>query len=331
MTENKGLMVSIQNEVAQANVYDLYTNTLSPLTKVNYVSTIKGFFGVNDLSEISISDMQSVTPDVANIWANRQLMSGIAKSTINRKLSAMFNFYEYLCRRNVGIMTYNPFSTTQGCVRFKNTTKDYSDKRALSPQEMQKLLKAVQPSKADGNDKIVAYRDLVILQILLTAGLRRAELCSIKIGDITMNQGQYTISVIGKGSKVRLMVLAEPVKHTIDVYLKLRGVTYQDKDLPLVASHSTNSDPTKHIDTTTVYRVVKKYADKAGLDAETIAPHNLRHTYATVSYAELGVNKDQLQQLMGHTSSSTTARYIHTVEMVKNSPANALAAMCEIE
>ena len=331
MTENRGLMVSIQNEVAQANIYDLYTNTLSPITKINYVSTIKGFFGVNDLSEISISDMQSITPDVANIWANRQLMSGIAKSTINRKLSALYNFYEYLCRRNVGIMTYNPFSTSQGCVRFKNTTKDYSDKRALSPHEMQKLLKAVQVNKDGGINKLVAYRDLVILQILLTAGLRRAELCSIKIGDITMNQGQYTISVTGKGNKVRLMVLAEPVKHTIDVYLKLRGVTYQDKELPLVASHSSNSDPTKHIDTTTVYRVVKKYADKAGLDAETIAPHNLRHTYATVSYAELGVSADALRELMGHTSSTTTQRYIKSTRMIKESPASELAKLCDME
>ena len=167
MTNSRELMISVQSEVAQANVYDLYTNTLSPITKVNYVSTIKSFFGVNDLSEISISDMQSVTPDVANVWANRQLMSGIAKSTINRKLSAMYNFYEYLCRRNVGIMTYNPFSTSQGCVRFKNTTKDYSDKRALSPKEMQKMLKAVEVSKTDDKDRVVAYRDLVVLQILL--------------------------------------------------------------------------------------------------------------------------------------------------------------------
>lgn len=77
--------------------------------------------------------------------------------------------------------------------------------------------------------------------------------------------------------------------------------------------------------------LLKKYADKANLDASTISPHNFRHTFATMSYADLGVNKDTLQAIMGHSSSSTTSRYIHSVEMVKNSPANALAQLCDIE
>lgn len=330
MTNNTELMTSMKGELEQSSIYDLYTNTLTPLTKLSYISTIKNFFGVHDLETITVKDMQSVTPDMVNIWAHRQLAEGIAKSTINRKLSALYNFYEFLCRRNIGIMTYNPFSTSQGAIRFKNAIKDYSDKRALSSQEASKLLRSVNPQGHTGKDKVIAYRDLLVLQILITAGLRRAELCSIKIGDIVMSQGEWTIQVVGKGDKSRIMVLAEPVKYTLDKYLELRGVSYKDKELPLIISHAHNADPTKHVDTTTVYRIVKKYADKANLDASTIAPHNLRHTFATMSFAELGVNKDQLQSLMGHTSSSTTARYIHSVEMVKNSPANALAQMCDM-
>lgn len=331
MTVNNELMISMQHEVAQMDLYNLYTNTLTPITKINYISTIKSFFGVQNLQDISIQDMQSITPDIVNVWAHRQLMEGNAKSTINRKLSAMHSFYEFLCRRNVGIMTYNPFSTNQGAIRFKNAIKDYSDKKALTPVETSKLLRSVNAKNRTGDDQVIAYRDLLVLQILITTGLRRAELCGIKIGDITLNQGQWTVSVLGKGNKVRLMVLAEPVKHTMDVYLKLRGVSYKDKSLPLIISHSSNADSTAHVNTSTVYRIVKRYADRAGLDVEMIAPHNLRHTFATMSYADLGVNKDSLQALMGHSSSATTTRYIHSVEMIKNSPAAAIADLCGLD
>lgn len=325
------LTQSIKMELDQSNIYDLYTNTLSDLTKVNYVSTIKDFFGVARLEDISIDMMKSVTVDYVNIWARRRLVEGNAKSTINRKLSAMSNFYDFLCKRSVRIMEFNPFSTKEGAIRFKNTIKDFSDKRALSATEVSALLRAVNVKNAKECDKPKAYRDLLALQLLVTTGMRRAELCSIKLGDISLSQGQYIITITGKGDKTRVVVLAEAVKHTMDVYLKLRGVSLANKELPLIISHSSNTDPKAHVNSTTIFRIVKKYADKAGLDADTISPHNLRHSFATMSYADLGVNKDTLQQLLGHSSANTTARYIHAVEMVKNSPANDLANMFSIE
>ena len=320
----------MQMTVSQMNPYTLYTNTLTPITKKNYVSTIKSFFGVTSLNQITINMLQSVTTDIANLWAHKQLDLGYAQSTINNKLSGMQNFYKFLCRRNIGVMTYNPFSPEEGCVRFKNTTKNYSDKRALAPHEITRLLRSVDVANASDKDRVRLYRDLLVLQILATAGLRRAELCGVKIGDIKKTQGQHVIEVLGKGNKRRYMVLAKPVKDTMDVYLKLRGITYQNKELPLIISHSSNADPVSHVDTTTIYRIVKKYADIAGLDAESIAPHNLRHTFATTAYSELGVDKDTLQELMGHVSSSTTQRYIHTTQMITTSPANDLASMYEI-
>lgn len=318
-------MGAMTTVVSSTDIYDLYTNTLSDLTKVNYVSTIRNFFGVSDLHEISIQDIQSVTPDVVNYWANKQLSEGIAKSTINRKLSAMYNFYEYLCRRNVGVMTYNPFSTSQGAIRFKNALKDYSDKRVLSTGEIREMLKSAAKDKT-----ILGVRDLLVLQLLITTGMRRAELCGIRIGDIGVMGGKHFANILGKGNKHRMIMVADHVYELIKKYLDMRGVKMQDKDLPLIISHSSNADQTKHVDTSTIYRIVKKHAEAAGLDASTIACHNLRHTFATTAYDELGVHKDQLQTLLGHTSSSTTQRYIHTVDMLKSSPAEQLSEMYKI-
>lgn len=327
-TVNRGIS-ALAYEVANTNVYELYTNTLTPNTKLNYISTIKNFFGVSDLSQITIQDIQSITPDVVNAWANYQLSLGQSQSTINRKLSAMKSFYQFLCRRNVRVMEYNPFDTDEGAIRFKNAIKSYSDKRALAPQEVSKLLKCVKANNPE--DDIIALRDLIILEILVTAGLRRDELCKVKLGDIRLDQGSYVVEVLGKGGKTRFMVLAPSVKRNIDEYLAMRGVSLANKELPLIISHSSNADSTAHVNASTVYRVVKKYAKEAGLDESSIAPHNLRHTFATTAYSALGVNKDTLQDLMGHSSSSTTARYIHASDMVNNSPASALASMYEIE
>lgn len=325
MTNSTELMNTTKGELIQMDVCDLYTNTLTPLTKMNYISTIKDFFGVHDLSEITVEQMQSVTPDIANAWAHKQLAKGNAMSTINRKLSALANFYDYLCRWDVKIMQYNPFSPKQGCLRFRNTTKDYSDKRTLEVEEITKMFKLAQ--KEGG---VLGTRDLLVLQLLVTTGMRRAEICSIKIGDIVLVGGKHIINITGKGNKTRIIVIAEHIYVLIQKYLELRNVTFKDKTLPLIISHSSNADPTKHVDTVTIYRIVKKYADKAGLDVKTIAPHNLRHTFATTAYSELGYTKDQLQSLMGHSSSSTTQRYIKQVDMIKTSPADKLADLYKI-
>lgn len=328
INKHTSALQEMKMEVSQAGVTDLYTNTLSENTKRAYMSTIKEFFGVNDLSDITVQELQEVTPEIANVWAKKQFNSGMMPSTINRKLSALQNFYKFLCRRNVGVVAYNPFDTNEGCVRFKNAQKDYTEKRALTPQEIHKLLSSINVNKA--KNKTIALRDLIILQILCTAGLRRAELCDIKIGDIKYNQGEYVIEVLGKGGKKRFMVIAPQIKENIDEYIKLRGLTYSDAQMPLIVSHSTNADPTQHVNTITVYRVVKKYADKAGINADDIAPHNLRHSFATIAYNELDMKPEEIQKLMGHSSASTTKIYLHTADMIKNSPSSKLAAMFDM-
>lgn len=324
MTTNRELIMSMQGEVEQSNIYDLYTNTLTKLTKLNYISTIKNFFGVSDLSQITVQDIQSITPDVANVWAHRQLAEGIAKSTINRKLSALHSFYKFLCRRNVGIMSYNPFDTAEGCVRFKNATKDYSDKRVLTPEEVRRMFKL-----AAKEGDLIGKRDLLVLQLLATTGMRRAEVCSIKLGDIQKLSGKNIIHITGKGDRKRFVVLTEHILTIIKDYLELRGVTFADKHLPLIVSHSSNGDVTRHVDTTTIYRIVKKYASKAGIDESTISPHCFRATFATISYSDLDMSADELRELMGHSSQATTQKYIKSVKMLDNSPAERLGSMFE--
>lgn len=315
------ILVHSNMEIAPVNIEDLYTNTLTAETKRSYVQTIKEFFGVEDLSKISVEDMRKVTPDMANEYAHNLLSKGIHKATINKKLSALQNFYKFLCRRTIGIMTYNPFSTDEGCIRFKNASKDYSDKRVLSPEEVNRLFES-----ARNTEGIKGIRDLLILELLATTGMRRAEICGIKVGDIKLNLGKKIIEITGKGDKTRMIVVSKNVDKLIDQYLAARGITYKDKDQPLITTHSPRGTG-KPMTTNTVYRVVKEHADNAGIDADTISPHALRATYATTVYDELDMDVNTIRELMGHSSQATTQRYIKSVNMIKNNPADKLDNM----
>lgn len=315
------ILVHSNMEIAPVSIENLYTNTLTAETKRSYVQTIKEFFGVDDLSKISIEDMQKVTPDMANEYAHRLLNNGIHKATINKKLSALQNFYKFLCRRSIGIMSYNPFSTDEGCIRFKNASKDYSDKRVLSSKEVKALF-----DSARNTEGIKGIRDLLILELLATTGMRRAEICGIKIGDIKLNLGKKIIEITGKGDKTRMIVVSKAVDKLIDQYLNARGITYKDKDQPLLTTHSPRGTG-KPMTTNTVYRAVKEHADNAGIDADSISPHALRATYATTVYDELDMDVNTIRELMGHSATQTTIRYIKSVNMIRKNPADKLDDM----
>ena len=194
------ILVQGNTQLATVNVEEMFTNTLGKETKRAYVQAIKEFFG-KDLCNITIEDMQAVTPEMANKYAMNLLNNGLKRTSINRKLSALHSFYKFLCRRSVGIMTYNPFDSDEGCIRFKNAQKNYIAKRALVADEVKTMF-----DLAKMDNSIIGVRDLLVLELLATTGMRRAEVCEIKIGDIQLTQGVYAINIVGKGNKERIIV-----------------------------------------------------------------------------------------------------------------------------
>jgi integrase/recombinase XerC len=201
------------------NLEHIYTRTLTDETRRAYISTIKEFFHVESINDISTDMIQSVTPYIANDWANELYKNGLSPATINKKLSSLQNFYNFLCRHTINIMKYNPFATNEGCIRFKNAIKNYSDKRALSPEEVTRVFESVEiPEDKTSVSYLLAMRDLIVLELLATTGMRRAELTPIKVGDIKPYTGKYIVNITGKGNKTRVMVIANKVKKHIDDY-----------------------------------------------------------------------------------------------------------------
>lgn len=296
-----------------------FTNTLSDNTRMVYIGTIKEFFGVDSLNDISKEDMQAVTPDLANAWAlYMKNENGLSEQTINRKLSALHNFYNFLCRRNVKIMDYNPFATSEGCIRFK-VTKNYSDQKTLSNEE----IIALANYKKDSTE-LCDLRNRCMMLMLVTMGLRRSELVSIKVNDIKKDAGRYIVTIKGKGGKYRKLEIATEVYLVIRQYLEKRGVTNMSDDKWLFVSLAPNRYE-QQLSAQSVRLVLKDICKAIGLDDEAIHPHTLRHTYATTIFMQELVDHKTLQDLMGHTNLNTTNRYINATKTIVNSPSGALA------
>ena len=314
------ILVQENTQLATVNIEEMFTNTLGKETKRAYVQAIKEFFD-KDLCNITIEDMQAVTPEMANKYAMNLLNNGLKRTSINRKLSALHSFYKFLCRRSVGIMTYNPFDSDEGCIRFKNAQKNYIAKRALVADEVKTMF-----DLAKMDNSIIGVRDLLVLELLATTGMRRAEICEIKIGDIQLTQGVYAINIVGKGNKERIIVASNEVMGIINKYMNMRGITMKDKDEYLLVSHANRKSGSGKVSTNMIYRIVKHYAELADIDPDTISPHTLRHTFATQCIG-MGTPIQDVQQLMGHASINTTELYNHSFNIINNNPAEKLTSM----
>lgn len=296
-----------------------YTGSLSYNTRRAYEKDVREFFGIQSLSELTMEQIQSVNVASANQHREKLLAEGKALSTINRALTALSKFYSVLSRKEISIMDYNPFDTKEGTSRMKQN-KRYSDTRSLSTEEVRSLVKITM----EGSD-IVALRNRIIVLLLATTGMRRAELVNIKVKDIVKMYGENVIKITGKGDKERLVKVSGTLMTFITKYITDLELKPEDH---LLQRHTSNgySFSRKGITTQTIYDVVKDIADKAGIGADDVSPHCLRHTFVTEAL-ELGLPLQDVGDMAGHADLSTTRRYDHTRRVIKNNPADQLEQM----
>ncbi len=159
----------------------------------------------------------------------------------------------------------------------------------LTEDEVRRLLSA-----AEGNS-----RDYAIISLLVYSGLRVSELCNLRLEDVDL--GERVIYVhSGKGDKDRIVVISEKAAEAIESYLMSRS-----DDLEYLFSSRKSSRITR----VQVFRIVKKYAELAGI-RKNVTPHVLRHTLATTMLRR-GVDIRYIQQFLGHSSVATTQIYTH--------------------
>lgn len=204
-------------------------------------------------------------------------------STINRKLIAIRAFCQWAV--NEGLMDKDP---TDGIKEIKNIKRNFAPK-SLSTQDIFKLRRAVHRY---GNK-----RDIALIELMLNTGPRVSEVANLKVEDIEISERKGIVRFIGKGNKPReIPINAETRKYLRD-YLEVKP------NSPYLFV----SQRRRKMDRSTIFRVVKKYADLAGI-IDSVHPHTLRHTFAQ-RLIDKGTDLFTVQQMLGHSDLRTTQKY----------------------
>ena len=229
---------------------------------------------------------------------------GVSASTRARKLSAIKSFFKYLTVRTKQLEE-NPVADLE----YPKLRKSLP--RYLTLEQSAALLSAV----SGPNEK----RDYAILMLFLNCGIRRSELVGLNLTDVYEDR----IRVVGKGNKERFVYFGTSCRNALDDYLVERKNKILTDNRALFGSRDSN-----RISVSAVHRLVKKACLQAGLDADQLSAHKLRHTAATLMISN-GVDVRTVQEVLGHENLNTTQIYTHieSTELKIAAEANPIARL----
>jgi integrase/recombinase XerC len=222
-----------------------------------------------------------------------RMFSAARRTTIARKMSAVKSFFTFLEKRG---LIRNNAAADLTAPRQEKYIPTY-----LPVDEMFRLLQRPDQGRPLG------LRDLAILEILYSCGLRVSELVGLDIKSIDFEQ--RLVRVLGKGNKERIVPVGKEavkaVRRYLEATLPLRKKAGWDSRTGPLFINTRGS----RLSTRSVANIVKKYGREGELMLD-ISPHALRHTFAT-HLLDGGADLRSVQELLGHVSLSTTQKYTH--------------------
>ena len=251
-------------------------------------------------------DWRTIEPFQCRRYLMALMQAGLKRATVALRIAGLRSFYRFLMRR--GIVKDNPLS---GLIMPK---REKRLPRFLTLHQVNDLLNAplkiAEPAPDDkkrgpGRPPAphVPWRDKAILETLYSAGLRVHEICNLNRGHIDLLS--EVIVVRGKGGKERLCPIGRPALDAIETYWSnLPAQAPHGRDTPaFLDSHMRRLKPHE------VQRKMKTYLKMAGIGVD-LTPHKLRHSFAT-HLLDAGADLRSVQELLGHSSLSTTQIYTH--------------------
>jgi len=220
-------------------------------------------------------------------------------STLKRKYASIKAYFQYL--EYSELIISNPFSK----IKLKIQEAIYLP-RLFSLTSLEAILNAAYISRdsiaATGFRWLEKIRDITVLELLFSTGMRVSELCNLKTSDIDLTIQQ--IKIMGKGSKERILCIANlDVLKILHDYAELRVEFFSTNDYFFINRYG------KRLSEQSVRTIIQNSVKKAGLE-QHITPHMFRHTFAT-SLLDEGVDCRYIQSILGHSSIKTTERYTH--------------------
>ena len=225
---------------------------------------------------------------------------GFARSTIARKAASVRAYVRFLARR--GVIASDPGRSLRAPKGGRRLP------RVPRRDEAHVLIEGAMPVAVDTGDDgaapvdAVGLRDRAVLELLYGAGLRVAECCDLRAADIDLPR--RTVTVVGKGSKVRRLPLGAPALDAVRAYLRSGRAGLERPESP-------DRIFLNRLGRALTPRDARRILERNPLpDGRVLHPHALRHAYAT-HLLEGGADLRAVQELLGHADLSTTQIYTH--------------------
>ena len=219
--------------------------------------------------------------------------AGRAGSTVARRLAALRAFYRH--EQLLGERPDNPAAEIPAPRRVRRLP------RTLSPGEAERLVEA-----ATGTTPR-ALRDAALVELLYGAGLRVSEAVGLERGSVDLDE--RLVRCIGKGSKERIVPIGRQAADALRRYLS-RGRPHLDRrGSPALFLNARGGQLTR----AGVFLILRRLAEKAGLEPDRVHPHLLRHSFAT-HLLEGGADLRSVQEMLGHADLATTELYTHVTD-----------------
>lgn len=262
-----------------------FERRLSPLTVKNYHRDIEALYTF--LCNAEVNDWAGVDGAHVRSFAARLHRRGQAARSIQRRLAAVRNLFEFLLRE--GVVRANPGA---------DITAPKAPRRlpeTLDADAMGRLLDV-------RGDHPIATRDRAIMELFYSSGLRLAELSGLNITDVDLAEG--TVRVTGKGAKTRIVPVGAKAREALRDWLKVRPQLEKIPSSTMFVSRIGRPLSNRNIQARVVY-----WANRLGLP-QGVSPHTFRHSFATHMLESSG-DLRAVQEMLGHADIGTTQIYTH--------------------
>ncbi len=274
--------MELLGEIKEFHAYMVVERGLSPRTGLEYCRDIVRFQNWLDGEPLNTVDVRPIRKWIVGLMAD----GSNKPQSVHRKIAALHAFFKWLVREEV-----RPDNPVDAIERPK------CEKRlpvCASEAEVNKFL----VTTVKRRKRILELRDKAMLELMYGSGLRRAEVCSVNVGDFDPDGD--IMQVVGKGNKQRAVFLSGPSIDAIKLYLEARSdVSPAD---PMFTTFRGERMTVRQL-----WCVFRDYRKVVAL-TKHVTPHSFRHSFAT-HMIEHGADIVTLKELMGHASVATTQVY----------------------
>lgn len=257
---------------------------VSPHTLSNYQRQL---FAVSELfTQAGIEQWEEVESTSVRWMITQSHKQGLGAKSIGLRLVALRQWYVYLIK--IGRMTANPTLGIKPPKMGKHLPKN------IDAEQVGQLLEIE-------SDKPNDIRDLAIMELMYSSGLRLSELQGLDLGDMDLSARELRVQ--GKGSKERVVPMGTQAVNAISRWLEAR-IQFKPKDNAVFLNRYG-----RRLSNRAIQIAMQKWGVKQGLESH-VHPHKLRHSFAT-HLLEASGDLRAVQELLGHSNLSTTQIYTH--------------------